>query len=382
VRILCMPQAFKGSLSAHEAANAMARGCRAALPQAEAVALPMADGGDDTLDVLVGATGGQYFEAEVRGPLGAPVRARWGALGGGGPAVVEMARASGLRLLDPARLDPRAASTYGTGELIREALDRGYRDILIGVGGSATVDGGAGAVSALGVRFLDAAGEPLSPGGAALGALDSIDVAGLDPRLGEARVRVACDVDIPMSGPDGPRKYMEQKGCGPADMDLLSACLDRYCEVVRAAAGVDLLSTPRSGPAGGLAGGLQAFLGAELLNGAALVLGFIGTTARFGAADLVLTGEGRLDAGTLDGKGTLAVAHAACAADVPVIAVCGRIDLMPEELRPHGIVASETLDKGSPPDAPPDGAAAMVEAATKRAVLRWADRPRGGGAGV
>jgi len=373
-----MPQAFKGTLSAHEAAEAMAQGCRSALPDAEAVALPMADGGDDTLDVLVGATGGEYFEADVCGPLGAPVRAQWGALGGNGPAVVEMARASGLRLLDPARLDPRAASTFGTGELIRAALDRGYRDILVGVGGSATVDGGAGALSALGVRFLDAAGEPLSPGGAALGALASIDVDGLDARLEECRVRVACDVDIPMTGPEGPRKFMEQKGCDEADMDLLSACLDRYCAVT----GVDLLATPRSGPAGGLAGGLHAFLGAELLNGAALVLDFIGPAARFEKADLVLTGEGRLDAGTLDGKGTLAVAHAARDAGAPVVAVCGRIDLAPEDLLPHGVVASEGLGEGASPDAPPEQAAASVEAAVKRAVLRWAERPRGDGTGV
>lgn len=377
-----MPQAFKGTLSAHEAAEAMARGCRAALPHAEAVALPMADGGDDTLDVLVGATGGEYFEADVRGPLGAPVRARWGALGGGGPAVVEMARASGLRLLDPAHLDPRAASTYGTGELIGAALDRGYRDILVGVGGSATVDGGAGALSSLGVRFLDASGVPLPPGGAALGALASIDVDSLDPRLAESRVRVACDVDIPMTGPEGPRKFMEQKGCDQADMDLLCACLDRYCEVTLAATGVDLLATPRSGPAGGLAGGLHAFLGAELLNGATLVLDFIGPAARFDRADLVLTGEGRLDAGTLDGKGTLAVAQTARDVGAPVIAVCGRVDLAPEDLLPHGIVTCEELGEEGSPDAPPEQAAALVEAAAKRAVQRWAERPRGDGAGV
>ena len=377
-----MPQTFKGTLSAHEAAEAMARGCRSALPDAETVALPMADGGDDTLDVLLGATGGRYFEAEVRGPLGAPVRARWGALGGGGPAVVEMARASGLRLLDPARLDPRAASTYGTGELVLAALDRGYRDILVGVGGSATVDGGAGALSALGVRFLDASGMPLTPGGAALGALAAIDTEGLDPRLTESRVRVACDVDIPMTGPEGPRKFMEQKGCDADDMDLLSACLDRYCAVVRTATGVDLLATPRSGPAGGLAGGLHAFLGAELLNGAALVLDFIGPAARFDRADLVLTGEGRLDAGTLDGKGPLGVAHAAREAGAPVIAVCGRIDLTLEDLVPHGIVAREELGEEGSPDAAPERAAETVEAAAKRAVLRWAERPRGDGAGV
>ncbi len=377
-----MPQAFKGTLSAHEAAEAMARGCRGALPHAEAIALPMADGGDDTLDVLVGATGGQYFEAEVRGPLGAPVRARWGALGGGGPAVVEMARASGLRLLDPERLNPRAASTYGTGELIRAALDRGHRDFLVGVGGSATVDGGAGALSALGVRFLDAVGALLPPGGAALDLLVSIDLTALDPRLADCRVRVACDVDIPMTRPEGPRKFMEQKGCDAADMDLLSAALEHYCDVVLAATGVDLLATPRSGPAGGLAGGLHAFLGAELLNGAALVLDFIGPAARFERADLVLTGEGRLDAGTLDGKGTLAVAHAARDAGAPVIAVCGRIDLPPEELLPHGIMASEELGEESSPKASAEQAAALVEAAAKRAVLRWAERPRGGGAGV
>ena len=377
-----MPQAFKGTLSAHEAAEAMARGCRAALPEAEAVALPMADGGDDTLDVLVGATGGRYFEATVRGPLGAPVRARWGVLESGGPAVVEMARASGLRLLDPARLAPRSASTYGTGELIREALDRGYRDILVGVGGSATVDGGVGALSALGVRFLDTHGKALPPGGAALGLLASIDLTAVDPRIAESRVRVACDVDIPMTGPEGPRKFMEQKGCDGADMDLLSAALEHYCGVARASTGVDLLTAPRSGPAGGLAGGLHAFLGAELLNGAALVLDFIGPAARFDGADLVLTGEGRLDAGTLDGKGTLAVAHAAREAVAPAIAVCGRIDLAPDELRPHGIVASEELGQESSPEAPAERAAALVEAAAKRVVLRWAEGPRRGGAGV
>ena len=185
-----------------------------------------------------------------------------------------------------------------------------------------------------------------------------------------------------MTGPEGPRKFMEQKGCDEADMDLLSACLDHYCEMARAATGVDLLATPRSGPAGGLAGGLHAFLSAELLNGAALVLGFIGPAAKFAGADLVLTGEGRLDAGTLDGKGTLAVAHAARDAGAPVVAVCGRIDIGPEGLLPHGIVACEELGEESSPEAAPERAAALVEAATRRAVLRWAERPRGGGAGV
>ena len=378
-----MPQAFKGTLSAHAAAGAMGRGCRAAFPNAEIIELPMADGGDDTLDVLVANTGGRLSEASVRGPLGEDVRAEWGVLGDGRTAVIEMARASGLRLLDPERLDPLATTTYGTGQLIREALDSGYRDILVGVGGSATIDGGAGAVSALGVRFLDADGGPFPPCGGALRRLATIDVSGLDARVADARIRVACDVDIPFVGPTGPRNFMAQKGCDDTAIDLLTAGLEHYCRAVAGATGVDLRAMPMSGPAGGLAGGLHAFLDAELAAGAKLVLDTMGLDQRLAGADLVLVGEGCLDGGTLSGKGTLGVAHAARDAGVPALAICGEIEPALPDLRPHGIVASLAL--AGPQHSANEArarAAELVEETTNYAVLAQLSHPGVGSAGL
>lgn len=369
MRILCMPQAFKGCLSSGEVASAMARGCLAALPDSAVTELPMADGGDDTLDVLVRATEGRRFTAEVQGPLGDIVQADWGVLGNSRTAVIEMAQASGLRLLDSRQLDPRAASTYGTGQLVLAALDRGYSDILIAVGGSATIDGGTGALAALGIRFVDGGGCLLPPGGASLRDLVSIDTSGLDRRLADARIRIACDVDIPMVGRDGPRGFMAQKGCDTVTINQLAQNLAHYCRVVHQTTGVDLRALPLTGPAGGLAGGLHAFLGAQLTPGPNLVLDALGVRDRLADTDLVLVGEGRLDKGSLKGKGTLAVARAAQEASVPVFAICGELALTLPVLRPYGIKEAVALvGPGLPIDQALAHASGLIEQATTHLI--------------
>lgn len=374
-----MPQAFKGSLGAHAAASAMARGCRIAHPEAKVVELPMADGGDDTLDVLVGNTGGQLFEATVLGPLGNEVQALWGVLGDGQTAIVEMARASGLRLLDNQSLDPGRATTFGTGQLVLAALNAGYRDILVGVGGSATVDGGAGALRALGIRFLDQNHVPLPEGGLALQGVSSIDASGLDPRFSESRVRVLCDVAIPVSGPGGAREFMAQKGCDGPTITLLCAGLDQYCHAVLAETGVALHDMPLAGPAGGLAGGLHAFLGAELLHGASVILASLAIEDLFDAADLVIVGEGRFDTGSLLGKGLVVVAQAARDAHVPVLAICGQVAPDLPGLEDLGIAGATAIaDAVSSPAEAMLRAAELLEGTTKRAVSDLFARPTSG----
>ena len=338
-----MPQAFKGSLHALHAAAAMTEGVRRVLPEAEALAVPMADGGDDTLDVLIGATGGRYLHAEVTGPTGLRTRARWGVLGDGQTAVVEMAQASGIRLLGPHELDPLNSTTAGTGQLIREALDAGCRKLIVGVGGSATVDGGAGAVQALGARFLDASGAELPPGGAALARLASIDLASLDPRVGESSILVACDVNMPLCGPRGAWRFAAQKGATPEAARELAVALERFGWMVAESLGVDLRSMPLAGPAGGLSGGLHAFLGAQLAPGPDLVLEATGIGQRVQEADLVIIGEGKMDGNTFWGKGPSVVAAQAHRAGVPVLAVVGQLGEDTPDLPSLGILEVETL---------------------------------------
>src|SRR5690242_9624970 len=236
MRVVVAPDSYKGSVTALGVAEAIERGVRAVFPDAEVVKVPIADGGEGTVDALVVATGGRVEERTVRGPLGEPVRARWGVLGDGETAVIEMAAASGLPLVPKERRDPRVTTTYGTGELVRAALDRGIRKLVVGIGGSATNDGGAGFARALGARFLDADGRELPDGGAALARLHRIDVAGIDARLRDAEVLVACDVDNPLVGPRGASAvYGPQKGATPAMVRELDAALARYAEVARAA---------------------------------------------------------------------------------------------------------------------------------------------------
>jgi glycerate kinase len=326
MRILVAPQEFKGSLTAKEAAEAIAAGLQRALPDVELDLLPMADGGPGTLDALVQATNGRIFEADVHDPLGRMRRARWGGLGGAaeGTAIVEMAEASGLVLLRPEERDPKRATTFGTGELLRVALDMGHRRIIVGVGGSATNDGGSGAAQALGVRLLDDRGKELLPGGAALARLAGIDVSALDARLRDCEIVVAADVTNSLCGPDGASYvYGPQKGADEVTVRELDAALAHFADVVKRDLGIDLADTPGAGAAGGLGYGLMAFCGASVRPGFNVVAEAVDFASRVVRADLIITGEGRLDRQSGFGKTTAGVARVAREVNKPVAAIVG-----------------------------------------------------------
>jgi len=324
-RVVVAPNGFKGCLSAAEAARALGEGLAAGLPGWAVDEVPVADGGEGTVAALVAATGGALRTARVTGPLGEPVEASYGLLGGDGPrtAVIEMATASGLPLVPPGARDPLGATTFGTGELLRRAVEvDGCRRLVVGVGGSATTDGGAGAAQALGLRLLDATGRELGRGGAALADLDRVE--GRAGVLAGVEVVVACDVDNPLCGPEGAAAvYGPQKGATPADVARLDAGLARLAEVVERDLGVAVAARPGAGAAGGLAAGLVAFAGARLERGVALVLEAVGLDERLRGADFVVTGEGTLDLQTRRDKAPIGVLRAAQAAGVPCVAVAG-----------------------------------------------------------
>jgi len=326
LKIVIAPDSFKGSLKSPEVAQAMAVGVRVAVPDAEIVILPVGDGGEGTLDALVTATGGAFETHRVSGPLGEPVTARLGLLGDGETVFVEMAEASGLSLLSAAERDPCRTSTYGTGELIRAALATGRKRLLIGIGGSATNDGGAGALQALGVRLLDAAGRELPAGGAALQQLSAIDLDGFRVPDG-VEVVVACDVTNPLTGPEGASAiYGPQKGASPKDVTHLDAALAHYAVITTAKLGKEWKDSPGAGAAGGLGFALLAFLGARLERGVQLVLDVVQFDSHLDGADLVLTGEGRIDRQTTEyGKTLTGIGGRAQRAGVPVLALAGSV---------------------------------------------------------
>ena len=324
MRICVAPDSFKESLSAVEAAEAIARGVRNVCAGIEVVSVPMADGGEGTVSALVAATGGRLVPARVTGPLGEPADAEYGLLGDGLAAVVEMAAASGLALVRPDRRNPMLATTLGTGELVKAALDRGARRIVVGIGGSATVDGGAGMAQALGARLLDESGREIPRGGGGLAKLHSIDLSKLDPRIRETEILVACDVDNPLTGPRGAAPaYGPQKGATPEMVRELSENLGRLAAVIRRDVGVDIEHMPGGGAAGGLGAGLVAFLNARLRPGIEIVMEAVRLDERMAGCDLVITGEGKLDQQTLHGKVPLGVARQAAEYRIPVIALAG-----------------------------------------------------------
>ena len=338
--VVVAPAPFKGALSAAEAARAIAAGVRLGAPGARTVAVPVADGGEGTLDALVAAAGGRRRPVVASDPLGRPVEAAVGELPGHA-AVVELALASGYERLAPDERDPEATSTRGTGELIRAALDLGARRILVGLGGSATTDGGLGLAVALGARALDDEGDELAGRGADLARVARLDLAGLDPRLTDTTIEVACDVDTLFHGPEGAaRVFGPQKGADPDAVARLDAGLARLAEAIREATGVDLSEVPGAGAAGGAAGGLMALVGATLRPGAPLVLEAVGLEAHLDGAALCITGEGRLDATSLAGKAPVAVARACGRAGVPCVALCGEIALGPGAVRRAGFAAA------------------------------------------
>jgi glycerate kinase len=349
IRVVVAPAPFKGALPASAAARAIAAGVRLVLPGAETVVLPVADGGEGTMEALVAATGGRRRSARVADPLGRPVDAGLGELAGG-VAVVELAQASGYERLTDRERDPEATSTRGTGELIRAALDLGARRIIVGLGGSATTDGGLGLAAALGIRALDAEGRVLEGRGSDLARVASLDLSGRDPRIDDTAIQVACDVDNPFHGPDGAAYvFGPQKGASPEGVERLDQGLARLAAVVRETTGIDLQDLPGAGAAGGAAGGLAALLGAELTPGAPLVLDALGFSARLTGAGLCITGEGRLDQTSAGGKAPLAVAAACAAAGVPCVALCGEVALGPGAVRRMGFAAALAIGRAIRP---------------------------------
>lgn len=360
MRVVIAPQEFKGSLTAAQAAVAMAEGVRRVLPKAELDLVPMADGGPGTVEAMVAARGGRLMRAPAHDPLGRPLEAAWGLLDEE-TAVIEMAAAAGLSLLREEERDPRLTTTYGVGDLIRAALDAGCRRLIVGIGGSATNDGGAGLAQALGARLLDEKGGELPSGGAALARLARIDASGLDPRLRECRVLVASDVGNPLVGPEGASAvYGPQKGATPTMVEELDAALRRYAQVVERDLGLRVAQAPGAGAAGGLGAGLMAFLGAEMRSGFALVAEVVGLRERLQGAHLVLTGEGRLDAQTAYGKTALGVARLAKEGGAPVVvAVVGGLGEGWRRALEEGIDAVVSIAPG-----PLTLAEAMADAAT------------------
>lgn len=342
---LLAPDSLKGSLSAVQACQALARGIRAVLPAAELLLVPLADGGEGTVEAIALATGAAMQEAVVQGPLGTPTSAAW-ARTADDRAIIEMAAASGLTLVEPAQRDALRASSYGTGQLIRAALDAGCTEITIGIGGSASTDGGTGALSALGLIFLDAGGAELPPGGSALRQLQRVDDSGLHPRLkdGSVRFRVLCDVTNPLYGPDGAAHvYAPQKGASPGDVEELDAALAHYARVSAAQRGRDDAELPGAGAAGGTGFGLVAWLGAELVPGIQEVLRIARFDELCERADWVLTAEGALDEQTLRGKTIAGVAAAAARHGVPVVAFGGAVNLSGAQLDQLGVASAFAL---------------------------------------
>lgn len=338
MKIVLAPDSFKESMTATEAVAAMRAGVHAVIPDAECVGVPMADGGEGTVDAVVDALHGQHVEAKVSDPHGRTITARYGYIPLRQLAVIEMAAASGLELIAPDRRDVLRASTFGVGQLISSALDRGAEEILIGIGGSATNDGGAGMLTALGASFLDDKGAPLEPGGAALRQLDRIDLSGLDPRLRDAHIHVASDVTAPLLGPTGASAvFGPQKGATPADVQTLESALTQLATVTLRTLGKADPQRRGAGAAGGLGFALVEFLGAKSKPGVEEVAATVGLERALRGADWVFTGEGSVDAQTVMGKTPFGVARAATRAGARVVIFAGRVAPDASVLLEHGV---------------------------------------------
>jgi len=340
MKIVIAPDSYKESLTALEVATQIEAGFREVLPDCRYLKIPMADGGEGTVAALVAATGGTLVAVQVTGPLGKPVRACYGLTGDGTTAVVEMAAASGLALVPPALRDPLKATSFGTGELLRAALDAGASHLIVGIGGSATNDGGAGMLQALGVRLLDAAGGEIGRGGGSLAQLERIDVSGLDPRLKGCSIEAACDVDNPLTGSNGASAvFGPQKGATSEAVMRLDANLARFARAIHRDLGVAVETVPGAGAAGGMGAALLAFLGARLRPGVEIVSEAVGLERAVRDADLVITGEGRIDGQTVHGKTPIGVARLAKRYGKPVLAIAGSLSADAGVVHEHGIDA-------------------------------------------
>lgn len=326
MKIVIAPDSFKESLTALAVAEAIGEGFRRILPQAQYRLVPMADGGEGLVQSIVDATQGEKFSTQVTAPLGNKVSASWGMTGDGQSAVIEMAEASGLHLVPTDKRNPLISTSYGSGELISTALDKGLRRIILGIGGSATNDGGVGMLQALGAKFVDKTGKSLSFGGAALADLAQIDMSGLDPRLQETRIEVACDVDNPLCGEHGASAvFGAQKGATKADIQRLDAALRHFAEQVQTQLGIDIQTPKGAGAAGGMGGGLMLLPQVCLRSGVQMVIEAVDLAAAIADADIVVTGEGRMDGQSVHGKTPIGVAKLAKSAGKPVIAIVGSL---------------------------------------------------------
>ncbi|MBM3804452.1 MAG: glycerate kinase [Acidimicrobiia bacterium] len=340
LRILVAPNALKESLSAIGAARAIAKGIRQALPKARITEVPIADGGDGTLEAVISGTGGRILTARVTGPLGNKVHAQYGVTGDGRTAVIEMSRASGLALVPPSRRNPMHTTSLGTGQLIRAALELGVKRVLLGIGGSATVDGGVGALQALGVAFLDRHNKPVGYGGAGLLAIEKIDLGRLHPALQQTELLLACDVDNPLTGPKGAAAvFGPQKGATPAMVKELDRGLARLAALIAQVNGRRFAHIAGTGAAGGIAGSFLGLLGAKLRPGSELVFDLLKLETLVSKMDWVITGEGQIDFQTQFGKGPGMLAKLAARHGVPVVGIAGSIADNARDLSSKGFTA-------------------------------------------
>ncbi|HBY57296.1 MAG TPA: glycerate kinase [Candidatus Atribacteria bacterium] len=338
MKIVVAPDSFKGSLTAIEVAGGIERGIREIFPEAEIIKIPMADGGDGTVQCLVNATGGKILREKVTGPLGEEVLASYGILGDKKTAVIEMAEASGLTLVPVNKRNPLVTTTYGTGQLIRAALDQGCRKMIIGIGGSATNDGGAGMVQALGAKLLDEEGKEIGFGGGELKKISRIDIRHMDKRLSDTKILVASDVTNPLCGPKGAsRVYGPQKGATPEMAEELDKSLAHFAKMIKRDLHKDVKDMPGAGAAGGLGASLMAFLNAELRPGIDIVIEVVKLEEAIKGADLVITGEGKIDSQTIYGKAPIGVAKIAKKYNIPVIAIAALIGDDADIVHQYGI---------------------------------------------
>ena len=343
-KIVLAPQGFKESLTGMEIANAMSIGVKRVWPDVETVLVPVADGGDGTLRALVDSSVGEVRVARVEDAIGREIDAEWGALGNGTTAVIEVASAVGLARLAPDEHDVRNSSTRGVGQLFIEALDAGFTDFIIGVGGSATNDGGAGMIQAMGGELTDSSGKDIAPGGIALADLAHIDISELDPRMAEVNVEVACDVNNPLCGVRGASAiFGPQKGATSEDVQQLDAALANFAEVISKDLNTDVADIPGAGASGGLGAGLMGFFDARLRLGADIVLEAVGLEKHLVDADLVIVGEGQFDRSTVFNKSPVAVAQRAKIKGIPVIGIAGSLGAGFAEVHDHGIDAVFSL---------------------------------------
>ncbi|RWR01769.1 glycerate kinase [[Pantoea] beijingensis] len=340
MKIVIAPDSYKESLSALQVASAIEAGFRDIFPDAEYIKLPVADGGEGTVEAMVAATQGKIVKVTVTGPLGEPVDAFYGLSGDDSCAYIEMAAASGLELVPSARRNPLVTTSFGTGELIRNALDKGVQHFIIGIGGSATNDGGAGMVQALGAHLLDKNGKQIGFGGGKLSELDRIDIAEFDRRILQCRFEVACDVTNPLTGDDGASAiFGPQKGATPQLVVQLDEALTHYASIIRRDLDIDVLKVPGGGAAGGMGAALHAFCHAELRRGIEIVTDALGLDALVQDATLVITGEGRIDSQTIHGKVPIGVAQVAKRYNKPVIGIAGSLTDDVGVVHQHGLDA-------------------------------------------